>query len=111
MRDDEAFRRLLGLLPMDERPAAGPAEAAGEPLVDMPWLEPYPDNVLDPEATYEQLEGVELAFIAALQHLPARQRAVLVLRDVLDFSAREVATTLQTTRAARGRRGGARRRR
>src|SRR5262245_32769462 len=99
-------RRPKRVLPIDYAPAAdphdGPADAVNDPI----WLEPYPDTELGtaslagPDARYEQREAVELAFIAALQHLPARQRAVLILRDVLGFSARETAGVLEATPAS-----------
>jgi RNA polymerase sigma-70 factor, ECF subfamily len=97
-------RRPRRVLPVDFGPAADPRDGPGEPVTEAVWLEPYPDEQLglgsglaSPEASYEQREGVELAFIAALQHLSARQRAVLILRDVLGFSARETASALETT--------------
>jgi RNA polymerase sigma-70 factor, ECF subfamily len=96
-------RRPKRVLPVDYSPAADPHDGLADPVNEPIWLEPYPDTSLavegpaGPEARYEEREGVELAFIAALQHLPARQRAVLILRDVLGFSARETAAVLETT--------------
>src|SRR5919108_4780529 len=97
-------RRPKRVLPIDYGPAADPHVGPGEPLVESVWIEPYPDEKLGledgyaaPEARYEQREGVELAFIAALQNLPANQRAVLILREVLGFSAKETATVLETS--------------
>jgi len=78
----------------------------GGPESEVPWIEPWPDleNVADasegPAARYELRETVRLAFIAATQRLPARQRAVLLLRDVLDWSAQETADALQMTVAS-----------
>jgi RNA polymerase sigma-70 factor (ECF subfamily) len=85
-------RRAKRVLPVDYGPPADPHDAHREPLAESAWIEPYQDEQL----RYEQRETVELAFVAALQHLPARQRAVLILRDVLGFSAREAAEILDT---------------
>jgi RNA polymerase sigma-70 factor (ECF subfamily) len=92
------------VLPVDYGPAADPHDGPAAPLVESVWVDPYPDQELGldegfagPDARYELRESVELAFIAALQHLPARQRAVLILRDVLGFSAAEAAEALETT--------------
>jgi RNA polymerase sigma-70 factor, ECF subfamily len=98
-------RRPKRVLPVDFGPAADPHDGLAEPLAESVWVEPFPDDGLSaepagPEARYEQREAVELAFIAALQHLPARQRAVLILRDVLGFSGDEVADALETTPAS-----------
>jgi RNA polymerase sigma-70 factor (ECF subfamily) len=100
-------KRPKRVLPVDYGPAADPHDPPGEPLVESVWLEPYPDETFGiedgpaaPEARYEQREAVELAFIAALQHLPANQRAVLILREVLGFSAKEVAESLETSVAS-----------
>ena len=85
-------RRPRRTLPMEHgtpNPDGDPSAHDTERL----WIEPYPG----PEADYEQRESVELAFIVALQHLPARQRAVLLLSDVLGFSPAEVAEALDAT--------------
>jgi RNA polymerase sigma-70 factor (ECF subfamily) len=102
--DTLARRPRQRVLPFEYGPATEAAAGPGAPVTESAWIEPYPDALLDglasPEARYEQREGVELAFIAALQHLPARQRAVLILREVLGYSAAEVADLLDTTVAS-----------
>ncbi len=104
---DQIARRPKRVLPIDYGPATDPHTGPGEPIMESVWIEPYPDEALgvedgfaSPHASYELRESVELAFIAAMQHLPATQRAVLILREVLGFSAKEVAEALQTTVAS-----------
>src|SRR5947209_10985125 len=79
-------RRPKRVLPIDYGPQSDAHDDPAAPLVESVWIEPYPDAAIDdgfaaPEARYEQRESVELAFVAALQHLAPRQRAVLILRD------------------------------
>ncbi len=103
----EIARRPRRMLSSDYGPPQRDTRELGEPVTDPIWLEPWLDEEgagepaeVDPESRYLQRESVELAFIAALQHLPGTQRAVLILRDVLEFSAAEVAEILDTTPAS-----------
>ena len=89
-------------LPVTFGPATGYGTQADDAATEPVWLEPYPDHWLagGPEARYEQRESVELAFMIMLQQLPPRQRAVLILRDVLGFSPAEMASQLGLSEAA-----------
>ena len=101
-------RRPKRVLPLDYGPSFDPHDQGiGMPPVEATWVEPFPDQGLGleddyaaPEARYEVRESVELAFVAALQHLPANQRAALILREVLGFSAQETADSLETSVAS-----------
>ena len=95
------------ILPVDHTEPSNPFDGPGQPLVESTWIEPFPDNriglgdgYVGPESMYEMRESLELAFVAALQLLPPNQRAVLILRDVLGFSAHETAETLEVTEAS-----------
>jgi RNA polymerase sigma-70 factor, ECF subfamily len=103
---DLASRRPKRVLPLDSIPTAE-VHGGGVSASETTWVGPFPaeqlglgNGLASPEARYELRESVELAFIAAAQHLAPRQRAVLLLRDVLGFSAQEAATALGMTVAA-----------
>lgn len=92
----------------DQLGPAGPPKLEGGPALDVPWLEPYPDSNLEgiadgapnPEARYTVRESVQLAFVAAIQQLPPRQRAALMLCDVLGWTSAEAATLLESSTAS-----------
>jgi RNA polymerase sigma-70 factor (ECF subfamily) len=104
-----ATNRCLNYLrDTSRRPKVATMPESGSPLAeaipsDEPWwLEPYPDSLMDdlalgPEARYDARESIALSFVAGLQRMPTQQRAALVLRDVLGFSASEVAEMLEST--------------
>ncbi len=96
--------RQRRVLPVDlNGPFPAPDITKLEEHLEIPWLEPFPDALVpagDPSAVVEARESIRLAFIAALQHLPPRQRAVLILRDVLALPAAEAASLLELTVAS-----------
>jgi RNA polymerase sigma-70 factor, ECF subfamily len=98
---DQRYSRRL--LPIDIFPDSDPNGTIDPPPSEIYWLEPFPDEwlfdqtAINPEARYSLHESVSLAFLTALQALPPRQRAALILTDVLDWSAREVAELLETS--------------
>jgi RNA polymerase sigma-70 factor (ECF subfamily) len=102
---DALAKRPRRVLPAAQSAPADPRQPFAPPITEAIWLEPYPDDLIDaaeagPEARYSLRESVSLAFLAALQSLPPRQRAVLILCDVLDWRASEAAQMLDVTISA-----------
>ena len=99
---DVLRRRRARVLPSHVAPPDDPSAVPAPPRTDITWLEPYPDHLLetDPAEQLELRETVRLAFVAAVQQLTPRQRAVLLLRDVLGWSAAEAAELLETSVAS-----------
>jgi RNA polymerase sigma-70 factor, ECF subfamily len=85
---DHVARRRPRVLPVDVAPAADPEGDLPPIAADVPWLEPYPDRLVDPHELAVARETLEIAFVAAMQHLPPRQRATLIVRGAAGFSAR-----------------------
>ncbi len=95
-------RRPKRVLPIDYPPAADPHAEPNDPVVESVWVEPYPDEKLgladgltEPDAHYEQRESGELAFIVALQHLPARQRARRAVDERLPQQSQQATTPVR----------------
>jgi len=99
---DALQRSPKRILPLDLPGPYDPTAALPAPVLEPVWIEPYPDEWIapahaNPEARYDSYESVSLAFLAALQVLPPRQRIVLILADVMDWPMAEIADTLETT--------------
>jgi len=96
--------RSRRVLPQDVSPSIAPGPPTTAPRADISWIEPYPNALLplapSPEQAVRLREGIRLAFVRVVQMLPPRQRAALILHDVLDWSVAEVAAMLETTEVA-----------
>ncbi len=95
---DLSAARARRALPIDLGPASDRVDLEAQPSTEIPWITPYPDT--DPLDSTLRRESLELAFIAALQHLPGNQRAALLLFDVLGFNTAEIAEIMGTTRTS-----------
>lgn len=102
---DVLKKRAPRTLPPAVSPAADPSQPLASPVAEAIWLEPFPDTWLaeateNPEGRYERHESISLAFLTALQVLPPRQRAILILSDVLDWHSSEIAHLLEISVSA-----------